>query len=298
MTDAPMTDGAVPPKAMAAAAADTERLLATLLPDAGNRLGAAMRHAVLNGGKRLRPFLLLESAALFGVSRDHALRAAAALEMVHCFSLVHDDLPAMDDDDLRRGKPTVHVAFDEATAILAGDALFSLAFEVLADPGTHPDAALRNTMAASLSHAAGAMITGQMLDMEAEVKPFDREQIIELQRHKTGALFIFACEVGAVLGSAGEAERDSLIAYARDFGLAFQIADDLLDAVGDTATLGKAANKDAAAGKATFVSVLGIEEARREAHCYAESAADSLSGFGAAADNLRELARFAIARDY
>ncbi|NJM31001.1 MAG: polyprenyl synthetase family protein, partial [Rhizobiales bacterium] len=215
------------------------------------RLREAMEYAVLGGGKRLRPFLVRESASLFDVPEAQALRVGAALECIHCYSLVHDDLPAMDNDDLRRGKPTTHRAFDEATAILAADALQSLAFAILSDPGTHPDPAIRSELVLKLAHAAGAegMAGGQMLDIEAEsAGQSDVPAIITLQALKTGALFRFACEAGAILGRADPAP---LTRYAEKIGLAFQIADDILDITSAPETLGKATQKDAAQGKAT-----------------------------------------------
>lgn len=283
-----------------ALAAELERAIARTRP-ASERLAAAMRHAALAGGKRLRPFLVVESAGLFGVSMADALPAAAALECVHCYSLVHDDLPAMDDDDLRRGQPTVHRAYDEATAILAGDALLTLAFEILASPEADPDPAIRIKLVASLAHAAGTqgMIGGQMLDLAAEgrfapggrVTP-DVDGVAQLQEMKTGALLRQACEAGAILGRASAGERAQLETYARALGRAFQIADDVLDVEGDAATVGKAVGKDKAAGKATFIELLGIEGARTELGRLVEEAEMALSGFGARATLLREAARF------
>nr|WP_248310357.1 farnesyl diphosphate synthase [Bosea sp. 117] len=273
------------------------------LPSA--RLAAAMRHATLGGGKRLRPFLLVESAALFGVAMEEALPAAAALECVHCYSLVHDDLPAMDDDDLRRGQPTVHRAFDEATAILAGDALLTLAFDLLARPEAHPDPAVRVALVAGLARASGAsgMVGGQMLDLAAEGR-FDAEgrterdaaAIAELQALKTGALLRFACEGGARLGGASAAERAALDAYASAIGRAFQIADDLLDVEGEAEAVGKAVGKDAAAGKATFVGLLGIAGARAELARLIGAAESALRPFGTRATLLAEAARFIAER--
>ncbi len=263
-----------------------------------SRLFEAMRYATLGGGKRLRPFLVIEGARLFDVAEEHAARAGAAVELVHCYSLVHDDLPAMDDDDLRRGRPTCHIKFDEATAILAGDALLTLAFEVLAQPLTHPDPAVRAALVLSLAQAAGAlgMVGGQMLDLEAEKRALKLEEIKRLQRMKTGALFTFACGAGPILGAASETAQQALAGYAEDLGLAFQIADDLLDAVGSEAEVGKKVGKDAAAGKATFVSLLGLEEARREADRLIEHAVSRLDIFGKKAEPLRNLARFVVTR--
>jgi len=228
------------------------------------RLIAAMRHAVLSGGKRFRPFLLMECARLFGVSPSGSMLSAAAVECLHCYSLVHDDLPAMDDDDLRRGVPTVHKAFDEATAILAGDALLTLAFDILARRETHPDPAVRVELVAILARAAGVggMAGGQMLDLQAEKAECDEAAVRRLQAMKTGALFAAACEMGSVLGKAPEEPRMALREYGRALGLAFQIADDLLDVEASTAALGKGSRKDSARGKATFVGLLGGEGAR------------------------------------
>lgn len=271
----------------------------------GARLSAAMRHATLAGGKRLRPFLVIESAALFGVPSHAAMPAAAALECIHCYSLVHDDLPAMDNDDMRRGRPTVHRAYDEATAILAGDGLLTLAFEILADDATDTDPAVRLALIASLARAAGVagMIGGQMLDLAAEGRfaegaahgvPLDlpADSIIELQAMKTGALLRQACEAGALLGRASPPERASLDRYARAVGRAFQIADDLLDVEGEAGLVGKAVGKDAAAGKATLVGKLGIEGARVELARLVGEAEAALAGFGSAATLLVEAAYF------
>ncbi len=287
--------------AMAATAAEVETVLDRLLPkpmDTEARLFEAMRHAALGGGKRLRPFLVMSSARMFGVAASCALRVAAAIECVHCYSLVHDDLPAMDNDDTRRGKPTVHVAFDEATAILAGDALLTLAFELLADPATHADPAVRSTLVQALARAAGGhgMVGGQMIDMLAEQERFDIGTVTRLQRLKTGALFAFSCEAGAILGRADETRRQALRAYAHDMGLAFQIADDLLDVEGHEADIGKRVGKDDAQGKATFVSILGIERAREQARLLADQAIAHLAVFEQRADPLRGVARFVIDR--
>lgn len=268
------------------------------------RLIEAMRHAVLGGGKRIRPFLVMQSAKLFGVAEQSRLRAGAALELVHCYSLVHDDLPAMDDDDLRRGRPTVHKAFDEATAILAGDALLTLAFEVIAHPATHSNPIVRADLTQMLAKAAGAhgMVGGQMIDLAAAEaaaggRPLDIGGITRLQRLKTGALIDFGCAAGATLGRAPEHARGALKGYTHDLGLAFQIADDLLDVAGDEAKAGKKLFKDADAGKATFVSVLGVERARDQASRLADQAAAHLSIFGKEADLLRQLARFVVERE-
>ncbi|WP_018387410.1 polyprenyl synthetase family protein [Ancylobacter sp. FA202] len=301
---------------LALALSRTADAVATYIDDAitrsgapGERLASAMRHATLAGGKRLRPFLVVESAALFGISAARAMPAAAALECIHCYSLVHDDLPAMDNDDLRRGRPTVHRAYDEATAILAGDALLTLAFEILAGEEADEDPAARLALVASLARAAGVagMIGGQMLDLAAEGRfaqgplhrvPLDlpAPAIIELQAMKTGALLRQACEAGALLGRAGPAERASLDRYARAVGRAFQIADDLLDVEGEASLVGKAVGKDAAAGKATLVGTLGIEGARAELARLTGEAEAALAGFGSAATLLVEAAYFVADR--
>jgi farnesyl diphosphate synthase len=289
---------------LAAAGEAVERRLRTLLAadrpggiEAG-RLGDAMRYAALGGGKRLRPFLVIESAALFGVSQSAALNAAAAVECVHCYSLVHDDLPAMDDDDVRRGRATVHRAFDEATAILAGDGLLTLAFEILGRPETHPDASVRLQLVGELARAAGweGMAGGQQLDLEAANTAQDTASIARIQALKTGALIGFAATAGAVLARAGAQERRALACYADRLGLAFQIADDILDAVGDPAIVGKATGKDAAAGKATFVSLLGLAEARERLKGLEAEAIAALRPFGARAGALQEAARFVARR--
>ena len=260
----------------------------------------AMRHAAIGGGKRLRPMLVMAAAALFNVDRDSALRTALAIECVHVYSLIHDDMPCMDDDDVRRGKPTVHKAFNEAVAVLAGDSLHALAFELVADPITHPDPFVRAELAFELGRAAGpsGMAGGQMMDLIAEETSFDLATTTRLQQLKTGALIAACLEAGAILGRVVVAGRRPLRAYARDIGLAFQIADDLLDVEGDAAVVGKATGKDAGAGKATFVSLLGIERARAQSRMLVEQAIAHLSGFGAEADQLREIAHYIIARDH
>ncbi|MFO0985931.1 MAG: farnesyl diphosphate synthase [Alphaproteobacteria bacterium] len=289
--------------AMAEAALEIERELDRLIPSgAGHekRVYDAMRYACLAGGKRLRPFLVLESAKLFDVPRSSALRAAAAIEFVHCYSLVHDDLPAMDDDDLRRGRPTTHRQFDEATAILAGDALLTLAFEVLAHPDTHPLGGVRAELVAALAAGAGAqgMVGGQMFDLEAEQhgRTYSLADITRLQSMKTGRLIAFSCQAGAILGEASADARRALAAYADDLGLAFQIADDLLDAEGTEAEVGKKVGKDAAAGKATFITHLGIEGARQRAAALALQAAKHLDLYGSRAQILTSVARFVVER--
>ena len=267
------------------------------------RLLEAMRYAVLSGGKRLRPFLVIETAALFGVARDRALLAGAALECVHCYSLVHDDLPAMDNDDLRRGQPTTHKAFDEATAILAGDALLTFAFDLMARDAVHPNAAVRLALVTELARASGigGMAGGQMLDLEAEGRfAAKRKQaekdIAMLQAMKTGALLGFACRAGAILGEAGETSHAALSRYGNALGQAFQIADDLLDLEGDATTVGKAIGKDAAAGKATLVAALGRDGALARLDALIAEAEDALSPFGDKAATLRAAAHFIAAR--
>ena len=301
-------DAAVAPASLnlAAAVADVggeidrrfDRLLA-LPGDARRPLYEAMRHAAIGGGKRLRPLLVLASAQLFAVDREAALRTGLAIECIHVYSLIHDDLPCMDDDDLRRGKPTVHKAFGEAAAVLAGDSLHALAFEVIADPETHPDPFVRAELTQELARASGpaGMAGGQMMDLVAEGESFDLPVVTRLQQLKTGALIGFCLEAGAILGRVPPEGRTRLRGYARDIGLAFQIADDLLDAEGDTAVIGKATGKDAAAGKATFVSLLGPERARRQAHMLVEQALAHLSAYGGEAALLRAIARYVVERD-
>ncbi|CAN5696593.1 polyprenyl synthetase family protein [soil metagenome] len=294
--------------ALTHAASTVEQTMDLLLPrspegsgqeDEG-RVFDAMRYSSLGGGKRLRAFFVLAGATLFRVSPTAALRTASAIEFVHAYSLIHDDLPALDDDDLRRGKPSCHKQFDEATAILAGDALQALAFEVLAHDDTHGDPAVRSHLVLDLARASGAhgMVGGQMIDLLAESRGGEMSigAITHLQRLKTGALISFSCTAGATLGKASEPMRAALAAYAHDVGLAFQIADDLLDIEGDAATLGKTPGKDVAAGKATFVSILGLERARAQADLLANQAAAHLEPFGEAADLLRQAAKFVVAR--
>jgi farnesyl diphosphate synthase len=266
------------------------------------RLLDAMRHGVLNGGKRLRPFLVLESAALFDGDGEAALRVAAALECVHCYSLIHDDLPAMDDDDVRRGQPTVHRAFDEAAAILAGDSLLTLAFEIVADRGGGGAALLpaerRLDLIAALARAAGVggMAGGQALDLEAKSSAPDEAGIIRLQAMKTGALIRFACEAGAMIGCASETDRERLAEFGSAVGLAFQLADDLLDRTSDAAAMGKATGKDLAAGKATLIDLHGSEWARTQLSGLVNQAHELLSPYGHRAARLRAAATFAAAR--
>jgi farnesyl diphosphate synthase len=286
---------------LAEAAGDVERALEEVLslasePAPPARLLAAMRHAALGGGKRLRPFLVMETTALLGGDGVASLRAGAAIELLHVYSLVHDDLPAMDDDDMRRGKPTVHKAFDEPTAILAGDALQSLAFETLADPATHADPAIRAALVLALGRAAGpaGMAGGQMLDLEAERRDdLTADEVRRLQAMKTGALLATAVEMGAIIGEASLDRRQALAAYGAAVGATFQIADDILDVEGSHAAIGKATGKDAARGKATLVRALGLDEARRERDAQAAEAVAALASFGEEADGLREAARFA-----
>jgi farnesyl diphosphate synthase len=285
--------------ALARCAAETESLLDRLLPPDASpapRVTEAMRYATLGQGKRLRPFLVVESAALFGVPRAQALRVGAALECVHCYSLVHDDLPAMDDDDLRRGKPTTHKAFDEATAILAGDALLTFAFEILSDEATHPDPKVRLSLVAGLAKAAGiaGMVGGQVLDIEAESR-FESgiSQIELIQSLKTGQLFRFACQAGAIMGGADPAP---LTRYAEKIGLAFQITDDILDVESTPEAMGKATQKDKEMGKATFVDLLGLAQAKARAEALVEEAAASLSIYGEKAAVLNAAARFIVER--
>ena len=267
-----------------------------LSQSASPRLLSAMRYAVLGAGKRLRPFLVIESARLFNVPREFALRVGAALECVHCYSLVHDDLPAMDDDDLRRGEPTTHKKFDEATAILAGDSLLTFAFEILAHEDTHPDAKIRSALVLELAKASGkdGMAGGQMLDIEAEKESTSAlEHIMRIQSHKTGALFRFACEAGAIMAGA---DRFPLRRYADDIGLAFQITDDLLDLESTPEQLGKATQKDTGKGKATIADLMGRDAAQQKAESLVETAIAALTPYGSAGDTLRATARFIISR--
>ena len=262
------------------------------------RVAEAMRYATFAGGKRIRPFLAVAGADLFGVCRAHSVRVAAAIEMVHTYSLVHDDLPCMDDDDLRRGKPTAHVEFDEATAVLAGDGLLTQAFEVLADEKTSHNAEIRTELIVALARAAGShgMVGGQMIDLLTEHEQLDGDEIARLQQLKTGALIAFACEAGAILGKAEEAERQALHDYAYALGLVFQITDDLLDAEGTTERVGKAVGKDRQRGKATFVSLLGVDAARQQARLLAQQAAAHLASFGSRAGALRDFPAFVTNR--
>ena len=259
----------------------------------------AMRHAAIGGGKRLRPLLVFATANLFDVARECAARAATAVEAIHVYSLIHDDLPAMDDDDMRRGKPTVHKMYSEACAILAGDCLHALAFEILGDPATHPDPFVRADLVLDLARASGptGMAGGQMMDLEAEDARFDLNTVTRLQQMKTGALISASVEAGAILGRVPPEGRVGLRGYAHDLGLAFQIADDLLDAEGDEAVAGKKLRKDAGAGKETFLSLLGADHAREQAHMLVDQAVAHLHSYGREADLLRAIARFVLDRD-
>ncbi|WP_414903318.1 polyprenyl synthetase family protein [Sphingomonas flavalba] len=284
-------------------AADIDRALDALLvvpDDPRAPLFQAMRHAAIGGGKRLRPLLVCATCELFNIDRAAALRVAVAIECMHVYSLIHDDLPAMDDDDMRRGKPTVHKQFGEATAILAGDALHALAFAVLADERTHPDPFVRADLTLELGRASGpdGMAGGQMMDLAAESTSFDLAGVTRLQQLKTGALIAFCVEAGAIMGRVAPDGRTGLRGYARDIGLAYQIADDLLDAEGSAAAAGKKVGKDAAAGKATFVSLLGAERARAQAALLVEQAIAHLRPFGPEADLLRAIARYTVERDH
>ena len=284
-------------------ATDIDRLFGSLLmppPDARAPLYEAMRYAAIGGGKRLRPLLVVAACSLYHVDRERALRAGLAVECVHVYSLIHDDLPCMDDDDLRRGKPTLHRAFDESTAILAGDSLHALAFEVLADEATHEDPFVRAQLVAELARAAGpaGMAGGQMMDLMAERSSLDLAAVTRLQQLKTGALIGFCLEAGAIMGRVAPEGRTKLRGYARDVGLAFQITDDLLDAEGEEAKTGKRVNKDKAAGKETFVSLLGADRARQQANLLVRQAIEYLQSFGPEADLLRAIARFAVDRDH
>ena len=275
-----------------------DRLLA--IPDDSRAdLYAAMRHAAIGGGKRIRPLLVAATAALFDVAQDCAGNVGTAIEAVHVYSLIHDDLPAMDDDALRRGKPTVHRQFGEATAILAGDCLHAMAFEILADPGTHPDPFIRAELVHELARAAGpnGMAGGQMMDLMAERTRFDLATVTRLQQMKTGALIAVSVDAGAILGRVQPDGRTGLRGYARDLGLAFQIADDLLDVEGDEQLAGKKLRKDGAAGKETFLSLLGVNRARAQCRMLVDQAIEHLHGYGTEADLLRDIARYVVERD-
>lgn len=288
--------------ALAQIAADIDQEFDALLPlpgDARDRLYAAMRHAAIGGGKRLRPLLVTATAALFHVDRTVALRVGTAVEAIHVYSLVHDDLPCMDDDDMRRGKPTVHRAFDDATAVLAGDSLHALAFEILANPQTHADPFVRGELVSTLALASGpeGMAGGQMMDIEAENAAFDLQTVMRLQALKTGALIAASVEMGAILGHIPPEGRTHLRGYARDIGLAFQIADDIMDVEGNPELAGKALQKDAEAGKGTFVSLMGLDRAKQQAEMLVAQANEHLSIYGAEADLLRAIANYITERD-
>lgn len=282
-------------------AASIDPVLLDLLPTAmgkEDQVIDAMKYALLAGGKRLRPFLVIRSSELFSISKDYANRVAAAVECVHTYSLIHDDLPAMDDDDMRRGQPSVHKKFDEATAILAGDALLTLAFEILSDEKTHHDAEVRCKLIASLSKAIGAigMVGGQMIDLKAENQSLPQSEINRMQHMKTGALIVFSCEASAILAKVNGDKFECLSEYARNIGLAFQIVDDLLDVEGNSEDIGKTAGKDIDAGKATLVSLMGADKAREAANELVKQAIDSLALFDNKADILRSLAAFVLHR--
>ena len=288
---------------MAEVAADIDRRFDELLAvpdDARAELYKAMRHAAIDGGKRLRPLLVHATSRLFAVDPECSGRVGTAIEAIHVYSLIHDDLPAMDNDDVRRGRPTVHKQWDEATAVLAGDSLHALAFEILGDPDTHPDPFVRAELVLDLARAAGpaGMAGGQMMDIVAETTSFDLPTITRLQALKTGALIAASVEAGAILGRVPPEGRTGLRGYARDLGLAFQIVDDLLDVEGDEALMGKKLRKDEGAGKETFVSLLGIEQARTQSRMLVDQAIAHLHAYGREADLLREIARFVLQRDH
>jgi farnesyl diphosphate synthase len=293
-------------RAIAASAKAVDATLEAVLPrphGPQGRVQEAMRYATFAGGKRLRPFLVLHSARLFGVDDAHSLRVGSAIEVLHTYSLVHDDLPCMDDDDLRRGRPTTHIAFDEMTAVLAGDALLTIAFEILADENTHPDPAVRIALVARLAEASGhdGMIGGQVIDMIADTmkaaEKFGVDDVVNLQRLKTGQLFEFSCEAGPILGKASAEDRARLRAYAQQMGVVFQITDDLLDVTSTAEKTGKAVGKDAQMGKATLVTLLGVDGARAEAHRRAEAAVAALGPYAARSPELSGLPLFLLDRE-
>ena len=297
MKDAVLAEGLV------RIAEEVDAMFDALLPvpsDARARLIEAMRYAAIGGGKRLRPLLLASVAEMYGVQRNAAIRAGVAIEAIHVYSLIHDDLPCMDDDAMRHGKPTLHLAYDEATAVLAGDSLHAFAFEVLADPATSADPFTRIELVQTLGHASGAqgMAGGQMMDLVAENSDFDLQTVTRLQQLKTGALLGAAVEMGAVLGRVSPEGRTHLRGYARDIGLAFQIVDDLIDHEGDPEVAGKAVGKDAEAGKQTFVSLLGADRAREQARMLVEQAVEHLGQHGREADLLRAVAHYIVERDH
>ena len=276
-----------------------------ILPESSERrVGEAMRYSVMNGGKRLRPFLVYQTANLFNVDFDQSLNCAVALECLHSYSLIHDDLPAMDNDDLRRGKPTCHKAFDEATAILAGDGLLTYAFELLADERTHKNPLIRNRLITALSKGAGAfdgMVAGQMLDLLAEKQQttLAAENLIKhIEEMKTGRLITFACQAGAILGGASPEQMQSLYDYSRGIGVAFQITDDILDVIGDQKLMGKTLRKDDQQGKLTFVKLYGLQQAQKIAEELILNAQNALNIFGNKAETLKDLARFILERDH
>ena len=282
---------------------EIDELFSTLLVSRGDGRDAlfeAIRHAAIGGGKRLRPLLTVAAARLFGIAHDRALRAGAAIEAIHVYSLIHDDLPCMDDDDVRRGKPTVHKAFGEAAAVLAGDSLHAMAFEILANPATHEDPFVRSELVLELARASGpnGMAGGQMMDLAAEGRSLDLSSITRLQQLKTGALIEYAVEAPCIMAHVPADTRTHYRGYARNIGLAFQIADDLIDHAGDPGKAGKRTRKDAEAGKATFVSVLGPERAEQQAQFLVTQAIEHLADHGSEADMLRALARFAIERNH
>lgn len=287
--------------AMSSRAKVIESTIDALLPPTRGgdaRLVEAMRYATLGGGKRLRGYLVMETASLFGVPDSQSARVAASVEMLHAYSLVHDDLPAMDDDDLRRGQPSTHRKFDEATAILAGDALQTKGFEILADAATHESAAVRIAVITAFAQASGAagMVGGQMIDMEGEGRALPLEEVRHLHALKTGCLIRYSAEAGAILGQAEPELQQRLRSYGANIGAAFQIADDVLDATATAEELGKTAGKDEASGKSTYVALLGIDGARAEAERMAKNAIDDLAPFGEQADRLRDLAYYVIER--
>jgi farnesyl diphosphate synthase len=295
--------GSLLPDSLARIAGDIDAAFDALLPvppDARAKLVEAMRYAAIGGGKRLRPLLLCATAEMYGVDRDAAVRAGCAIEAIHVYSLIHDDLPCMDNDAMRHGKPTLHLAYDEATAVLAGDALHDFAFEVLADPETSGDPFVRIELVRALGLASGfrGMAGGQMMDLVAETSEFDLATVTRLQQLKTGALLGAAIEMGAILGHVALEGRTHLRGYARDIGLAFQIVDDLIDHEGDEAIAGKAVGKDAGAGKETFVSLLGAERAREQARMLVDQAVAHLASHGTEADLLRAVARYIVERDH
>ena len=298
-----MADSSLLAPAFEQVRSEVDDFLSTLLavpPDPRAKLYEAMRYAAIGGGKRLRPLLVAAAAGLFHTSRDRAVRVGAAVECIHVYSLIHDDLPAMDDDDLRRGKPTLHKAYGDATAILAGDALHALAFEILADESTHEDPFVRSELVAELARAAGpaGMAGGQMMDLGAGEAALDLAAVTRLQQLKTGALIGFCLESGAIMGRVPADRRLKLRGYARDVGLAFQIADDLLDEEGLEEKTGKKVGKDRARGKETFVTLLGRERARQQAEILVRQAIEYLKSYGTEADLLRAIARFAVERDH